>query len=124
MAFGTKETRIKLIRDEPLFSEWDDQLYSHWELSSLQRKLNSSYYEGLTNEAKEMIGDVVWQAGKFASVNNPPNSVINEEGIPNGWYNYERGIDNGTVSSVTGKVGIMYASDYGYATKGGSKTNQ
>ena len=112
---GTTETRIKLIRDELLVSEWDDQFYNHWELSSLQRKLNSSYYEGLTNEAKEMIGDVVWRAGKFASVNNPPNSVINEEGIPNGWYNYERGIGTSPVSNITAKVGIMYASDYGFA---------
>ena len=42
--------------------------------------------------------------------------------ITNTWYTYERGTDvyEGRPTEWIGKIGLMYASDFGYATNGGS----
>ncbi len=85
---------------------------------------------GLTNEAKEMIDTVTWNTGSNGTATY---MKINS----NLFYNLERssntgvwcignecdGEDNRTTSWV-GQVGLMYPSDYGYATSGGSTTNR
>ena len=42
------------------------------------------------------------------------------------WYTYERGttVYAGNSTEWHGKVGLMYPSDYGYATSGGSTSNR
>ena len=42
------------------------------------------------------------------------------------WYGYERGTEvySGRLPAWTGQIGLMYPSDYGYATSGGSTTNR
>ncbi len=73
---------------------------------------------GLTTEAKNMIDTVLWNLGGYGST--APNTKS--------MYNYERGTDvytdKGLSSSRStlwqGEVGLMYPSDYGYATGGGS----
>ena len=65
---------------------------------------------GLKEEAKNMIGNSVWYLG---SGNN--SLKIND------LYAYERStkVHDGYGINWTGKIGIVYPSDYGYATSGG-----
>lgn len=75
---------------------------------------------GLTDEAKAMIGDAKWYLG---CTNDWTTSST---GLASHWYKYERGttVYSGRSTNWTGKVGLMYPSDYGYATSGGSSTNR
>ncbi len=71
---------------------------------------------GLTNESKEMISEVVWNLGGSDS-----NSKLTHE-----FYTLERRtmVFGGNSTKWTGHVGLMYPSDYGYATSGGTTTDR
>ena len=47
-------------------------------------------------------------------------------GLASHWYTYERGttVYTGRPTEWQGKVGLMYPSDYGYATSGGTSMNR
>ena len=149
---GTKETRIKLIRDESIGKySWDnkpsgtgssDSIYgsNDWTDSALQEVLNNGPYwnrtsgscpsgangattscdfstNGLTEEAKRMISDAVWNIGGSSTYKDVTASMFYERERGTEVY-YDRPIE------WTGKIGLMYPSDYGYATSGGSTTNR
>ena len=152
---GKKETRLKIIRDEPIGKySWDNKASgtgsstseygsNDWSDSTLQIVLNEGAYwnrtsgscpsgqngattscdfssTGLTAEAKSMIGNTKWNLGGTASYTSSSN------GLASHWYTYERGTEvySGRPTEWIGKVGLMYPSDYGYATSGGSTTNR
>ncbi len=77
---------------------------------------------GLTDAAKEMIGDAKWYLGGTANFTSSSN------GLASHFYNYERGttVYNSSTRSTnwTGKIGLVYPSDYGYATSGSSSTTK
>ena len=75
---------------------------------------------GLTEKARAMIGNAKWYLGGTANYDSSSN------GLASHFYKYERGIGvySGRSTSWTGKVGLMYPSDYGYATSGGTTTNR
>ena len=75
---------------------------------------------GLKEEARNMIGDTLWYLGGAANYTSASN------GLTSHWYSYERGTNvySGRSTSWIGKVGLMYPSDYGYATSGGTTTNR
>ena len=149
---GTKETRIKLIRDEPIGEySWDNKPSgtgsstssygsNDWTDSTLKEVLNNGPYWnrtsgdcpsgqngattacdfttiGLSEEAKTMISDAVWNLG---------GSSTNTDVTASMFYERERGttVYSGRPIEWTGKIGLMYPSDYGYATSGGSITNR
>lgn len=71
---------------------------------------------GLTDLAKEMIGDAKWYLSgteDYQSTNSGSSTT---------WYKYERGttVYSGRSTNWTGKVGLIYPSDYGNATSGGT----
>ena len=72
---------------------------------------------GLTEKAQVMIGDAKWYLG---------GSSTDEDVTAPMFYTRERGtsVYSGRSTSWTGKVGLMYPSDYGYATSGGTTTNR
>mgnify|MGYP004518201485 CR=1 FL=1 len=88
---------------------------------------------GIKNELKYLIDDAVWHTGSNDGTIYKYNNVIGSK-----FYELERSSDTGkiclsgnycndTVDRTTtwiGKIGLMYASDYGYATSGGSTTNR
>ena len=152
---GNKETRLKIIRNEPIGEySWDnkpngtgsstDSLGSNdWTDSTLKEVLNNGPYwnrtsgncpngqngattscdfstNGLTEEAKTMISDAVWNLGGTVDFTSSSN------GLASHWYSYERGTEvySERPTEWTGKIGLMYASDYGYATSGGSTANR
>ncbi len=156
---GTKETRIKLIRDEPIGKySWDNKPSgtgsststngsNDWTDSTLKEVLNNGPYwnrtsgncpsgsngatmscdfstNGLTEEAKSMISDAVWNLGGLSD--NKSDASYYQNALTDAWYSYERGTEvySGRSTEWTGKIGLMYPSDYGYATSGGSTTNR
>ena len=76
---------------------------------------------GLNDTAKEMIGDAKWYLGGTSSYDTSAT------GLASHWYKNERGTtvyNSSRSTNWTGKVGLMYPSDYGYATSGGISTNR
>ena len=74
---------------------------------------------GLKNDStRNAIESVVWNLGGTASTAS--------NGLASHFYGYERGttVYSRRPTTWTGKVGLMYPSDYGYATSGGSTTNR
>ena len=76
---------------------------------------------GLKNDStRNAIESVVWNLGGTASYTSASN------GLASHFYGYERGstVYSGHATTWTGKIGLMYPSDYGYATSGGSTTDR
>ena len=72
---------------------------------------------GLKNDAtRSAIEEVVWNLGGADSI------ISTSNGLASHLYEYERGttVYTGHATTWTGKVGLMYLSDYGYATSGGT----
>ena len=89
---------------------------------------------GLKTNLKNLVGNTLWHTGTNGT--NDYDSASN--GLASHFYSYERSSNNGkictsgsycndTVTRTTtwnGKIGLMYPSDYGYATSGGSTSNR
>ena len=75
---------------------------------------------GLTNNAKTMIETVTWKLGGTENYESASN------GLASHFYGYERGttVYSGHATEWVGEVGLMYPSDYGYATSGGNTANR
>ena len=72
---------------------------------------------GLKNDTtRNAIEEVVWNLGGTDHFDSASN------GLASHFYGYERGttVDTGHATTWTGKIGLMYPSDYGYATSGGT----
>ena len=89
---------------------------------------------GLKTNLKNLVGNTLWNTGT-----NGTNSYASaSNGLASHFYSNERSSNNGkictsgtycndTVTRTTtwsGKIGLMYPSDYGYATSGGSTSNR
>ena len=139
--------RMKLIRTDYIEElSWDytsaGSCSNDWTTSTLQTLLNSGAYynrttgkyynnsstattldftnNGLTETAKNQIDTITWKLGGTASYTSSSN------GLASHWYTYERGttVYTGRPTEWKGKVGLMYPSDYGYATSGGTSMNR
>ena len=165
---GTKESRLKIIRNDSIGSySWDTSTSNNghgineWSQADIMKLLNpgyesesvggSLYYNrqagncynalyngysacdftsvGLTSEAKSLFTSTVWHTGSN-DVNNTYISIKTSN-----FYEFERSSNTGKIctngtycndtvertTSWTGYVGLIYPSDYGYATSGGRK---
>ena len=118
---------IKLIRNESLGNiAWNSANTNNWSTASLQTTLNGDYLNGtgsytstgITNAtARNMIETITWKLGGSSTYNGVTPSMF---------YERERGttVYSGRPTTWSGKVALMYPSDYGYATSGGSTTNR
>ena len=140
---GKKETRIKIARSESIGNySWDNKPSgtgsstsqygsNEWSDSALMNVLNNgAYYNrttgtcpsdqngattscdfsmtGLTLEAQNMIGDALWNLGGSSTY----------QGLyADDFYTFERGttVYSGHSTTWTGKIALMYPSDYMYA---------
>ena len=89
---------------------------------------------GIKEKLKNMLGNAVWNTGS----NGTNDYTSSSNGLTKHFYTYERSINTGkictsgdycndTVERITtwkGLVGLMYPSDYGYATSGGNTTDR
>ncbi|HIS86540.1 MAG TPA: hypothetical protein IAB49_00170 [Candidatus Caccenecus avistercoris] len=124
------EKLVKLIRSNSLGDiVWDSDGTNNWSTASLQTTLNGDYLNdsgsyaatGIKNNTtRNMIANVTWKLGGTASYTSASN------GLASHWYGYERGttVYSGRPTTWQGKIALMYPSDYGYATSGGSTTNR
>ena len=121
---------IKIIRNDSIGNiSWDSGNVNDWSTASLQTTLNGDYLNGSgsyastgikSDTARNMIETVTWKLGGTASYTSSSN------GLASHFYGYERGttVYSGRPTTWSGKVALMYPSDYGYATSGGSTTNR
>ena len=106
---GTKETRIKIARNESIGNyKWDDDS-NDWTVATLNTYLNGDYLNSLTSNAQDMIGDALWNLG---------GSSTQQDLYANDYYILERGttVYSGNSTTWTGKIALIYPSDYLYAS--------
>ena len=106
--------------------KWNSVEKNNWSTASLKTELNGTYLTNLlgTSNVNSKLSSVIvnakWHLG---GANRTNYNTLTAEGI----YTEERNtsaIYSGNPSSVYAKVGLIYPSDYGYATVGGSTTNR
>ena len=122
---GSQEDLVKIIRDDSLGNiAWDSNSVNDWSTASLQTTLNGTYYNGTyatgafkNDSTRNAIESVVWNLGGSSTSDDVTASMF---------YERERGttVYSGRPTTWTGKIAIMYPSDYGYATAGGTTTNR
>ena len=122
---GSQEDLVKIIRDDSLGNiAWASSNVNDWSTASLQTTLNGDYYNGtyatgaLKNDTtRNAVESVVWNLG---------GSSTNYDVTASMFYERERGttVYSGRPTTWTGKIALMYPSDYGYATAGGTTTNR
>ena len=125
---GSKEDLVKIIRNDFIENiAWDNNGVNDWSAATLQTILNGEYYNGTyatgafkNDITRSAVESVVWNLGGTATYNSSSN------GLASHWYGYERGttVYGGHATTWTGKIALMYPSDYGYATAGGTATNR
>ena len=118
---GNIENRIKLIKDQSIGNKyWNTSDSNNWARpATLNTELNTTYLNSLDSTSQSMIGDAKYYLGGIT-----PTSNNGYTDTPLQFYSYERKIQNTTnnefyygsnPNSWVGKLGLMYASDYGYA---------
>ena len=120
------EKLVKLIRNDSIGNlAWDSANTNNWSTASLQTTLNGDYLNssgsyassGIKNDiTRNMIANVIWKLGGHPT----------HEATSIAFYTSERGttVYSGRPTTWQGKVALMYPSDYGYATTGGTATNR
>ena len=117
---------------------WNSAGTNNWSTASLKTELNGTYLSTLlaTSGVNSKLNDVIvkakWHLGG-ANIFSESNYNI-ETIITKNWYKAERSpyatsgtlqnLYSGNPKYVFAKVGLMYPSDYGYATVGGSTTSK
>ena len=104
------EQRIKIVRNEKLSSNmaWDSNGVNEWVTATLNSYLNGDYYNGLDDTSKSMVADTKYYLGGSSTYDN----LKGED-----YYNFERGettYQNSRQTNWTGKIALMYPSDYSY----------
>jgi hypothetical protein len=112
------QSLVKIIRADNVGKyAWDSNNVNDWDTSSLKDELNSGdLYETYIKGYDNLFESVIWNLGGWSS----------EYTTTSNWYTYERGttVYSGRPTTWTGKIALMYPSDYGYATSGGSTTDR
>ena len=106
--------------------KWNSAGTNNWSTASLKTELNDPYLRtlldtiGVNSKLNDAIVKAKWHLGGASKDNY---KTLTAEGI----YTQERNtstIYSGNPASIYAKVGLMYPSDYGYATVGGTTTNK
>ena len=117
---------------------WNSAGTNNWSNASLKTELNEAYLTtllGTSNVNSKLNTAIVTSKWHLGGANGTSGSNYYSQTITTeNWYKAERSpyATNGTLQNlysgnpeyVFAKVGLMYPSDYGYATVGGSATNK
>ena len=96
------EQRVKLIKSTSVGNKkWNSTDDNTWSTSSLNSYLNNEFINTFDETTKGKIADTTWKVGGFNSNGQPAETV------------YQNEINSSP--SETEKIGLMYASDYGFA---------
>ena len=116
---GIFDGQLKIIRNESLGNmAWDSNDVNDWSIASLQTYLNNDYYGTIDPEDQAKIDSAyVWKLG---------GSSTEEDVTAQMFYERERGTEvySGRPTEWAGSIALMYPSDYGFSTSGGSTTNR
>ena len=115
---GIVDGKVKIARDSVLSSTmaWNTAGNNNWSTASLNTYLNGDYYESLRTknpDTLDLISMSTWYLGGYSTTSGLYANDI---------YGYERKNEVGTTiysgnpPSIEANIGLMYASDYGYAT--------
>ena len=120
---GIFENRLKLVdvseikAPAPNAGKWDVNGSNNWTHASLMEYLNGAYLNRINDKYRAIIGPTKYYLGGYTTADVTRSQM----------YNYERKTSNegGTYYHAyneddtywIGMVGLMYASDFGYATK-------
>ena len=98
------EQRVKLIKSTSVGEkQWDDS-NNTWSSSSLNTYLNNDFLNAFDETTKGNIADTTWSVGGFFDSSQPAKTV------------YQNEVNNPEEKTEhSAKVGLMYASDYGFA---------
>ncbi len=115
---NTVEQKIKIIRDTPYYRDVVWGTTTDWSKASLPKNLNSDFYNKLQSDAKNMIDTVKWNLGACGNYASDYVAKL--------LYNCERGnkVISGHQVTYSNNVGLIYPSDFVYATSGGSTYNR
>ena len=106
---GKKETRIKIARSDSIGNyAWDSNNKNEWSTATLNTYLNGTYLNSLSSEAQAMVDNAKWNLG----ANSEYKGLYAAD-----YYSFERGttVYSGRSTEWTGKIALMYPSDYIYA---------
>jgi uncharacterized protein YcnI len=113
------QSLVKIIRADIVGQyAWNSSNTNDWTTSSLNVLLNSGdLYETYIKSYDNLFESVVWNLGGYSTANGV---------LTSSYYTYERGttVYGSNPTTWTGKIALMYPSDYGYATSGGNTTNR
>ena len=121
---GNIENRIKIIRNESIgqyVADSNNSAEIAWPETNMNNNLNGTYLSSLTSETQNMIGNAKYYLGGYDGSEYQQGLIQ----TPVDMYSYERKIKNtksnefyygSNPNSFIGKIGAMYASDYGYAS--------
>ncbi len=153
-ADGKNEKLLKIRKKDSLGSAevWDRSEsgvnqgngVNEWSQADLMNYLNGSFFQKFNETAQSMIETVVWNTGTMDKPFDDNSYTTNYSNLINPRYMYdaERSSNHGKICSATGsyanncndtverttkwtgKVGLIYPSDYGFATSGGQLKNR
>ncbi len=111
---GAGESRLKIIRNSSLDQTkmWDEIEYQSGKNNWARPATLNTYLQSLSIASNSLIDDAVWNIGAGYSADNTAKTFYTQERSSSG---------SGALSSAikwTGKVGLLYPSDYGFAVGG------
>ena len=109
---GVIDGKIKIVRNENLGNKaWASNGYNNWNNSDLKSYLNGEYYNGIDITFRNMISEETYYLG------GPTDNNI-QTLTASGYYNVERSnsVYSGNPTTIEQYIGLMYPSDYGYAS--------
>ena len=111
---GVFEDKVKLIKSTSVGDkEWDSNKSNTWATSSLNTYLNNEFINTFDVATKAKIAETTWKVGgnDGANIYRQPAKTAYQNEIVNPVTTNTT--DNATTYSA--KIGLMYASDYGFA---------
>ncbi|MBQ9072453.1 MAG: hypothetical protein IJY25_04790 [Bacilli bacterium] len=112
------EKLVKIIRDDSIGDlAWDSNDVNNWNTATLNTYLNTGdYYTSLSTNVTNKVENVLWNLGGLSYSSSDTNYY--QDLYSEGYYKWERGttVYSGNPTEWVGKTGLMYPSDYGYAT--------
>ena len=108
---GVIDGKVKIIKDTSIGNSlgWDSAGDDNWDTSSLKAYLNGNYYYRIKSFARPMISEETYYLGDY---------IEGTDVTPSQAYDRERNgiVLSGNPETTNQYIGIMYPSDYGYAS--------
>ena len=118
---GVFEDKVKLIRNKSVRDMyWNNHRSNTWSTSSLNTYLNNEFINTFDETTNGKIAETTWKVGGFSIDGQPAQTVYQNEvvnPVPGSTSS------NGETEYST-KIGLMYASDYGFAAAPSAWTAQ